>query len=134
MVSGNIMKISVPVEDPINISEEVKRCGVWKTVNSANELAEKQSHKRHSKKSKRSNSSHKRSHKNPKLSEIEEESFLKASFDKNNEDGDDDESHEFITIKIDKAESNSSLIKENGVTENDEESEDASLVATDPKA
>jgi len=110
MVSGNIMKISVPVEDPINISEEVKRCGVWKTVNSSNELLEKSSHKKHSKKSKRGgSSSHKKSsHKNPKLSEIEEESFLKASsldrYDEDNDD-DDDESHEFITIKIDKPKS-----------------------------
>ena len=107
MVSGNIMKISVPVEDPINISEEVKRCGVWKTVNSANELAEKQNHKgrKHKKKSKKSNSSHRKSHQNANLSEIEEESFLKASFDKDNEKADeDDESHEFITIKIDKGE------------------------------
>ena len=106
MVSGNIMKISVPVEDPINISEEVKRCGVWKTVNSSNELLEKSSHKRHSKKGKRSSSHKKSSHKNPKLSEIEEESFLKASSlnrnDDDDDDDDDDESHEFITIKIDK--------------------------------
>ena len=95
------MKISVPVEDPINISEEVKRCGVWKTVNSSNELAEKTPHKRHSKK--RKTSGHK-SRKNPKLSEIEEESFLKASQDHDDENEDDAGEHsEFITINIDKA-------------------------------
>ena len=120
MVSGNIMKISVPVEDPINISEEVKRCGVWKTVNSSNELAEKPGHTRHSKKSKRSNSSHKKSRKNPKLSEIEEESFLKASFDRDDDANDDDnESQEFITIKINRPESSDALVKENSFGEDD---------------
>ena len=127
MVSGNIMKISVPVEDPINISEEVKRCGVWKTVNSSNELAEKSGHKsghkRHSKKGKRGTSPHKKSRKNPKLSEIEEESFLKASYDRDEgeNDEDDDESHEFITIKIDSSKSSNSLVKENGFGDDDEQ-------------
>lgn len=126
MVSGNIMKISVPVEDQINISEEVKRCGVWKTVNSSNELCEKQGHKRSSKKGKRSTSSRKKSRKSARLSEIEEESFLKASIDRNDDDDDEDddddddnESHEFITIKIDKAESKNSVAKENGSAENE---------------
>lgn len=124
MVSGNIMKISLPVEDPINISEEVKRCGVWKTVNSSNELAEKghsHSHKRGNKKSKRS-SSHKKSRKRERLSEIEEESFLRASIDKEENDDDDDASHEFITIKIDKADSVNGLKRESEIT--DDETQD----------
>eukprot|EP00794_Sanderia_malayensis_P004975 gene4975-5624_t len=130
MMSGNIMKISVPVDEPINISEEMKRCDAWKTVNSSNELAEKANHKRHSKKTSRSTSSHKKSLRNRQLSEIEEEErFLKASIDKgdnsvdrsnNDYDDDDDEAHEFITIKIDKADSvNTPLIQETSLEEDD---------------
>ncbi len=127
MMSGNIMKISVPVDDAINISEEMKRCDAWKTVNSSNELAEKSNHMRHSKKSSRSKASHKKSRKDRKLSQIEEERSLRASMDKgddNDDDDDDDhdEAHEFITIKIDNADSvNTPLISETVIAEDDGE-------------
>ena len=93
------MRISVPLE--INISEEMKSCGAWKTVNSSNELIEPHQKKirsnnakhAHVKKSKNSRSARLQK----KLSEIEEEDKGSAV---RMQSLDEDES-EFITIKID---------------------------------
>eukprot|EP00794_Sanderia_malayensis_P012950 gene12950-14282_t len=139
MKSGNIMRISVPLE--INISEEVKRCGVWKTVNSSNELVDHNAkggsshgdreHKHGSngssgraKKSKHGKRKHSRPHssKHDKLTGIEEEAHKPiADDDGSPADSDrDEEDRDFITIKIDKSKATENLEENSLLADTDE--------------
>ena len=109
MASGNVMKISVPVD--INISEELMNCGVWKTVNSENALCKmKQSDhiieiRRRKKNGRKHGHGHghgrhgNRKHRSKRGSESRKLSKLSEHKDERNEVNENDQG---ITIRIDR--------------------------------